>query len=100
MSLQQARESDTAGSGTKTIDVINPATEEILDTVPRQTAEDANRLVDKAKAAFDKWKRTPANARAHMMHEAAAKMRSHQEEIVRLLTLEQGKPVPENEEEF
>jgi len=35
-----------------------------------------------------------------MMHEAAAKMRNHKEEIIRLLTLEQGKPVPENEEEF
>ena len=35
-----------------------------------------------------------------MMHDAALKMRAHREEIVRLLTLEEGKPIPENDEEF
>ena len=35
-----------------------------------------------------------------MLHQVAAKMRSHHEELVRLLTLEQGKPIPENEEEM
>jgi betaine-aldehyde dehydrogenase len=53
-----------------------------------------------AKDAFDRWKRTSANIRAQMMHDAAAKMRSHREKIVHLLTLEQGKPIPENDEEF
>jgi len=90
----------TRGSGTETIDVHNPATEEVLDSVPRGTHQDAEAAVAAAKSAYQEWRRTPANVRANMMHEAAASMRKHKEEIVRLLTLEEGKPVPENEEEF
>src|SRR5262250_1883649 len=90
----------TKGSGTEAIAVHNPATEEVLDTVPRGTAQDAEKASTAAKAAFQSWRRTPANVRANLMHEAAAKMRAHKEHIVRLLTLEEGKPVPENDEEF
>ncbi|MDZ4835047.1 MAG: aldehyde dehydrogenase family protein [Candidatus Melainabacteria bacterium] len=90
----------TRGSATENIDVINPATEEVIDSVPRGTEKDALAAVDAAKAAFKTWKRVSANSRAEMMHEASHKMRAHRDEIVSLLTLEQGKPVPENEEEF
>lgn len=90
----------TASSGTERIFVHNPATEEQLDWVPRGTGDDALAALHAAERAFVSWKRTPANARATMLHEAAAKMRGHKDDIVKLLTLEQGKPVPENEEEF
>lgn len=90
----------TKGSGTEVIHVYNPATEESLGTVPSGTKEDSLMAVDAARDAFDHWRRTPANIRASLMHEAAAKMRKHKEHIVRLLTLEEGKPVPENDEEF
>lgn len=79
--------------------ILNPATEEVLDEVLRCTAEDAQNAVAAAKQAFPSWSRTPASERAAMLHQAATKMRSHHEELVRLLTLEQGKPIPENEEE-
>lgn len=85
---------------TEKIDVYNPATEEAIDTIPRGTKEDALAVVDAAKQAFNNWRRTPANTRANLMHEAAAKMRAHKEKIVHLLTEEEGKPVPENDEEF
>src|SRR6185436_17672467 len=90
----------TSGQSTETIDVQNPATEEILDMVPRGTPADAAEAVSAAKAAFEGWRRTSANERAKLLHEAAAKMRAHKAELVRLLTLEEGKPVPENEEEL
>lgn len=90
----------TRGGATENIDVINPATEEVVGSVPRGTEKDAHAAVDAAKVAFKTWKRVSANARAEMMHEASHKMREHKDEIVQLLTLEQGKPVPENEEEF
>lgn len=90
----------TAGSGSAKIEVFNPASEELIDSVPRGTAQDAEAAVSAAKEAFIHWRRTPANHRAHLMHEAAAKTRVHKEKIVELLTLEQGKPVCENEEEF
>lgn len=84
----------------KTIAVLNPATEEILDETLRGTAEDALKAVAAAKRAFPEWKRTPAYERAAMLHQVAAKMREHHDELVRLLTMEEGKPVPENDEEI
>lgn len=90
----------TRGKSSEGIDVWNPASEELIDSVPRGTPQDAELAVQAAKKAFDLWRKTSANVRATMLHEAASKMRKHQEQIVHLLTLEQGKPVPENEEEF
>ena len=84
----------------ETTDVIDPATEEVLDTVPAGTREDAERAIAAAKTAFQEWRWVPAVDRANMMHEAAWKMRQRFEELTRLLTLEEGKPLPENEEEM
>jgi len=89
----------TAGHGDGASQVINPATEEILAEVPRGTASDVADAVASATSAFPLWKRTPAWERAGMLHEAAAKMKAHEEEIARLLTEEEGKPYVENEEE-
>ncbi len=89
----------TQGKAKGEIEVTNPATEEVLDTVPRGTADDVEAAVRAAKEAFKLWKRTSANERASLLHEIASKVRSHKEEIVHLLTLEEGKPIPENEEE-
>jgi acyl-CoA reductase-like NAD-dependent aldehyde dehydrogenase len=83
----------------ETTDVIDPATEEVLDTVPSGTPDDAMRAVAAAKAAFLEWRQVPAVTRANMMHEATWKMRQRFEDLTRLLTLEEGKPLPENEEE-
>ncbi len=82
------------------IEVTDPATEEILDTAPEGTSEDIERAVAAAKQAFPAWRRTTAVERAQMLHQAAAKMRQHFDDLVRLLTLEEGKPIPENEEEI
>ncbi|HEY9712941.1 MAG TPA: aldehyde dehydrogenase family protein, partial [Chroococcales cyanobacterium] len=90
----------TKGKSSQLIEVYDPASELVLDTVPQGTEADALEALGAAKKAFDDWRRTPANTRAQMLHEAAAKMRQHKDEIVKLLTLEEGKPVPENEEEF
>ena len=89
----------TSGQATETIPIINPATEEILDEVPRGTAEDVATAVAAAKTAFDSWKRVPAWERAGMLHEAANKMQAHTEDLMHLLTAEEGKPLVENEEE-
>jgi betaine-aldehyde dehydrogenase len=82
------------------VEVTDPASEEVLEVVPEGTPEDAQRAVAAAKAAFSPWRKTPAVERANLMHEAAAKMRGHFDELARLLTLEEGKPIPENEEEI
>jgi acyl-CoA reductase-like NAD-dependent aldehyde dehydrogenase len=82
------------------IRVIDPSTEETLDTVPAGTPREVGCAVAAACTAFDGWRRLPAAERAQMLHGAAGKMREKSDELVRLLTLEEGKPVPENEEEI
>jgi betaine-aldehyde dehydrogenase len=82
-----------------TLDVYNPATEEVLDSVPNGCAEDAYKSIEAAREAFQAWRWVTAPERAEMLQEAARKLRVHFDEVVELLTLEQGKAIPENEEE-
>ncbi len=82
------------------IEVVNPATEEPLDTVPAATPAEMQQAVAAAKEAFASWRQVTAVERANLLHEAAAKMRANFDDLARLLTLEEGKPLPENEEEL
>ena len=59
-----------AASG-QTIPVQDPATEEVIDSVPAGNAEDARAAVDAASAAFPGWRRLSAGERAEMLHEVA-----------------------------
>jgi acyl-CoA reductase-like NAD-dependent aldehyde dehydrogenase len=90
----------TTGHAKEHYPIINPATEDTLDTVPRGTLADTHNAVAAAKTAFPEWKRTPANERAAALHSVATKIRNHHDELVRLLTQEEGKPIPENDEEI
>ena len=90
----------TQGRSNGAIEVTNPATEEVLDSVPMGNAEDIEAAVGSAKEAFKSWRKMGANERTNLLHEIASKVRSHKEELVHLLTLEEGKPVSENEEEL
>jgi acyl-CoA reductase-like NAD-dependent aldehyde dehydrogenase len=89
----------TAGQSEGIIPVLNPATEEIFGEVPRGTSQDVQAAVQAALRAFERWKCTPASERADALQHIAEKMRSYHNELVRLLTMEEGKPLPENEEE-
>lgn len=82
------------------IEVHNPATEEVLDQVPMGSVADVQQAVNAAKTGFEHWRKTPAVERAALLHEASAKMRANWDELVKTLTLEEGKPVSENEEEM
>jgi acyl-CoA reductase-like NAD-dependent aldehyde dehydrogenase len=90
----------TYGEAAESITIINPATEEAVGETARGTVQDALAAVQAAKMALPGWKRTPANERAQALHLVAAQMRAHHDELVRLLTQEEGKPLPENEEEI
>ena len=90
----------TSGNSSERIEIITPATEEVVGDSPRGTEADAHAAVDAAFAAFSTWKRVPANERTAALHQVAAKIRAHHDEIVELLTLEEGKPIPENDEEL
>ncbi|HZD58251.1 MAG TPA: aldehyde dehydrogenase family protein [Anaerolineales bacterium] len=90
----------TAGNSTESIPIINPATEEVIGEVYRGTFEDARSAIASAVAAFQSWRRTPSLERAAALHLVAENIRAHHDELVRLLTREEGKPVPENDEEL
>ena len=51
----------TSGSASEQIEVINPATEDVLDQVSRGLAQDAEAAVQAARKAFDGWRRVPAS---------------------------------------
>jgi betaine-aldehyde dehydrogenase len=90
----------TQGSAKEKIEVINPATEEVIGDAWRGSAKDIEEAVEAASAAFPYWRKTPASEKAALLHGVAAKIRDHHDEIVKLLTEEEGKPVPENDEEL
>jgi len=88
-----------AASG-RVMHVIDPATQEVLDSAPAGGPPDVQRAVSAAQAAFPSWRATPAVERANLLHAAAARMREHFDALCRRLTQEEGKPLPENAEEL
>jgi acyl-CoA reductase-like NAD-dependent aldehyde dehydrogenase len=83
----------------RVFEVLNPATEEVLDRVPRASAADVDRAVAAAKRAFPEWRRTPGIERGDKLHHAARLIREDREGLAILLTREGGKPLPENRDE-
>ncbi|MDP9477139.1 MAG: aldehyde dehydrogenase family protein [Actinomycetota bacterium] len=75
--------------------VVNPATEEQLDTVPKAGPEDVDAAVAAASAAFKEWSKTDPDNRAQMIRDGVAKIQENAKEIAKLLVQEQGKPMME-----
>ena len=73
----------------------NPATGEVIDSVPKGDREDVRSAVDDARTAFKKWSETPAIERSRTLFKAAELVRANLEELARVLTTEQGKPLGE-----
>jgi len=83
----------------QTFDVINPATEEVVDTAARGNRADANLAAVSAYEAFADWRFVPGLEKAEKMHEFARRLRDKKVEIAVLLTKEGGKPLLENLDE-
>ena len=81
------------GADGRTIDVVNPATEEICGTVARAEIADLDAAVEAAARGFAVWRRTSPYDRSRIMRRAADILRERCEEIARLLTVENGKPI-------
>src|SRR5262249_9365826 len=76
--------------------VDNPATGEILGTVPNLHVADARAAIDAAARAFTTWRATTAKARAGVLRRWFDLILANQEDLARLVTLEQGKPLQES----
>ncbi|PSN92882.1 hypothetical protein B9Q08_00455, partial [Candidatus Marsarchaeota G2 archaeon ECH_B_SAG-M15] len=75
--------------------VVNPATEDVVATVPAGTVEDARAALDAAEAAFDAWSSLTPLDRAKYLFKAADEMEAVKGDLARTITLEQGKPLYE-----
>jgi len=77
------------------IEVVNPATEETVGTVPRGDVADVELAVATAKRAFAEWSRTDTEQRAHILAKAADLIEERAKDLAATLTAEQGKPLAE-----
>jgi len=74
-------------------DVVNPATEEVIASVPKGTEEDAKAAADAAYEAKGKIGKVTAWERFQFLTRAAKLIEEHNEELARIITLEAGKPI-------
>ena len=80
--------------GAATLDVVNPATGAVFETCPRADEGQLNQAVAAAKAAFPAWSALSYADRAAKLLALADALEPRTEEFARLLTQEQGKPLP------
>ncbi|SQB39854.1 aldehyde dehydrogenase [Citrobacter koseri] len=73
------------------IDVVNPATEELLSRIPDGGAQEARQAIDAAARAQPEWEALPAIERAGWLRKIAAGIRERAEEISALIVAEGGK---------
>ena len=83
------------GESTETIEVENPANEEIIATIPAGTVNDAQHALEAAKRAQPKWAALPPIERAKLLHKLADAVLAQRDHLARIVTLEQGKPIKE-----
>src|SRR6202034_186828 len=79
--------------GDLTMPVLNPATEEVLAQCPRASKDQLDAAVAAAKAAFPAWAATPIAERRRLVTKMADAIEANTNDLARLLTSEQGKPL-------
>ena len=87
-----------AASG-QTISVDNPATGEIIGTVPKLSGAETRHAIEAANRAFPAWSKKTAKERATVLRRWFDLMMANQEDLARLMTIEQGKPLAESKGE-
>jgi succinate-semialdehyde dehydrogenase / glutarate-semialdehyde dehydrogenase len=88
-----------AASG-ETLRIPDPATGELVGTAALGGVADARAALESARDAFPAWSATPVGERGALLHDAARRIRDELDEIARILTLEQGKPLADARKEI
>src|SRR5213594_4047343 len=81
------------------IQSVNPATGEVVDTFEATTPREVERILATAHAAFVEWRGTPFATRARHLRNAAEVLAKRKADYARLMTLEMGKPIVQAEAE-
>ena len=79
-----------------TLAVTNPANDSVIGTVPKLGATETARAIDAAQEAFKSWRQLPAKQRAACLKTLAQLMLDNAEDLAKLMTIEQGKPLVES----
>ncbi len=80
--------------------VVNPATEEVIRTFDEHDSEEVSRRLGKAQEAFVSWRRTSFADRAALVHKTSDILRRNKTEYAQLITEEMGKPITASEAEI
>jgi succinate-semialdehyde dehydrogenase / glutarate-semialdehyde dehydrogenase len=83
----------------RTLPVPNPATGDVIGSVAHAGISDLDRALEAADKGFKTWRRVSAYDRAKLMRKAANILRERAEPTARIMTMEQGKPLPESKGE-
>jgi len=89
-----------ASNATEYLEVINPATAEILAQVPLSTVTEVDQAAQAAAEAFVTWRRTPPTERVQYLFKLKNLMDEHFEDLARTITLECGKTLAESKGEM
>lgn len=79
----------------KTISVYNPATEEELGTIPNLGRTETRQAIEAAYSAYPEWRRLPAKERSKILRKWFQLIMENQEDLAKIMTQEQGKPLAE-----
>jgi lactaldehyde dehydrogenase / glycolaldehyde dehydrogenase len=90
----------TGSNKEQKIDVVNPATERVIASVPKASREQAKEALDAAEHAQPQWEDLSPLKRASFLFKTAQLIRRDKERLARLLTSEQGKPIFEARSEI
>ncbi|KMK94694.1 NAD-dependent succinate-semialdehyde dehydrogenase [Rossellomorea marisflavi] len=83
------------GQDLDTIEVVNPATSDVIATVPNGSTKEAKDAVDAASEAFKSWSKHSAYERSELVRKWHDLIHDNREDLARTMTLEQGKPLKE-----
>ena len=83
-----------------TLTVNNPANGEQVGTVPKMGATETRRAIEAAHAAWPAWRAKTAKERANILRKWFELMMANQEDLAKLMTIEQGKPIAESRGEI
>lgn len=96
--LHIAGEWRAARSG-DTLPIMNPATGEEIGRVPKAGREDLDEALQAAERGFKTWRAVSAYERGKILRKAASLLRERSDEVARVMTIEQGKPLAESKGE-
>ncbi|MBA3390805.1 MAG: aldehyde dehydrogenase family protein, partial [Rubrobacter sp.] len=82
------------------LEVVNPATGEVVERIEKSTAQDADAAIARAKKAFPKWRAVEPADRSRLLRRLADALDSERENLARLETRNTGKPIGDSRGEM